>query len=166
MSAQDLRAGHDNVLVQGDYIAAASPLERLPVFEVPLADRRWFWGRQHLLEELEKTWRSHATAALTQTLVGMGGVGKSQLAAQFAYRHREELELAWWVPCSAALGDGLTVRAALARDGLGPERIGGHSRLHRLRQSRSRPTMSTVVARQSAAWRWRRRRSVLRRSCP
>lgn len=90
MSAQGLCAGRDNVLVQGDYMAAADPSDRLPVFEVPLADRRWFWGRQDLLELLAKTWRIETTVPVTQTLAGMGSVGKSQLAAQFAYRHREE----------------------------------------------------------------------------
>lgn len=41
-----------------------------------------------------------------------------------------------------------------------------HFGVHRLRQSMSPPTMSTTVARHSAAWRCRDRRSVLRRSCP
>lgn len=82
-------ADRDISLTQISHYVGTTPLaEHLPVFELPLADRRWFWGRQDLLDKLEKAWRSHATVTLTKTLAGMGGVGKSQLAAQFAYRHR------------------------------------------------------------------------------
>ena len=52
-------------------------------------------------------------------------------------------------------------------DGIPDEiRIGAHVGLQRSRQVMSLPTIRTVVARQRAAWRWRLRRSVLRRSWP
>jgi hypothetical protein len=119
-----LHAGRDNVLVQGGFHLSSAELsaERLPVFEVPLADRRWFWGREDLLETLEAAWRTQTTVSRTQAVAGLGGVGKSQLAAQFAYRHRSELEVVWWVSCTAAQGRELDPRAlARARFGaLGP----------------------------------------------
>jgi hypothetical protein len=37
------------------------------------------------------------TAALTQTLSGLGGVGKTQLALEYAYRHVGDYEGVWWL---------------------------------------------------------------------
>lgn len=110
-----LTAGRDVFVVQGPlhYTASAEPSERLPVFELPLADRRWFWGRQNLLDQLERAWRGQAPRVSIQALVGLGGAGKSQLAAQFAYRHRDLFEIVWWVPCGS-VGSDLDSRGAIA----------------------------------------------------
>ncbi|MGH9277300.1 MAG: tetratricopeptide repeat protein, partial [Acidimicrobiales bacterium] len=120
MSATGVQSGRDTFLVQGGLhvVASEPPVERLPVFEVPLADRRWFWGRADLLDALDAAWRDQATVALTQILAGLGGVGKSQLAAQFAYRHRDELDVVWWVSCTSPPGGELDARA-LVRTRLG-----------------------------------------------
>lgn len=73
-----------------------------------------FTGRVELLEQLHKTLRSGRPAAVTQAISGLGGVGKTQLALEYAYCHQEEYEVVWW-----ARGDSqLTLAqdyAALAR---------------------------------------------------
>lgn len=85
-----MSAGRD-VSVHQDFstrISAAVAEVEFPVFSVPLADKRdRFWAREELLGDLAARVAGPVSAvALTQTLAGMGGVGKSQLAAQVTYR--------------------------------------------------------------------------------
>ena len=57
-----------------------------------------FTGREELLVALERGLRSGPTAVLPHALHGMGGVGKSQLALEYIYRHATEYDLVWWIP--------------------------------------------------------------------
>jgi tetratricopeptide (TPR) repeat protein len=58
-----------------------------------------FTGRRALLEQLENRLRTQNVAAvLPQALHGEGGVGKSQIAIEYAYRHRGDYDVIWWVP--------------------------------------------------------------------
>lgn len=58
-----------------------------------------FTGRADLLRQLHERLVPGATAAvLPQTLHGLGGVGKSQLAVEYAYRHGEDYDIIWWIP--------------------------------------------------------------------
>jgi len=58
-----------------------------------------FTGRRALLEQLERRLRMQSVAAvLPQALHGEGGVGKSQIAIEYAYRHRADYDVIWWVP--------------------------------------------------------------------
>jgi hypothetical protein len=60
---------------------------------------QFFTGRQELLERMEQRLRTgKVTAVLPQALHGMGGVGKSQVAIEYAYRHRTEFDVVWWIP--------------------------------------------------------------------
>ncbi|WP_313896343.1 FxSxx-COOH system tetratricopeptide repeat protein [Streptomyces sp. YIM 98790] len=58
-----------------------------------------FVGRESLLAAVEEQLRGDATAAvLPHALHGMGGVGKSQIAIEYVYRHSHEYNVIWWVP--------------------------------------------------------------------
>lgn len=58
-----------------------------------------FTGREDLLLQLDERLEPGATAAvLPQTIHGLGGVGKSALAIEYAYRHRSKFDMIWWVP--------------------------------------------------------------------
>jgi hypothetical protein len=58
-----------------------------------------FIGRRTLLEQLERRLRTQSVAAvLPQALHGEGGVGKSQIAIEYVYRHRADYDVIWWVP--------------------------------------------------------------------
>ena len=66
------------------------------VWSIP-ARVRGFTGRAGLLVELEVALRSGGPTVV-QAVTGMGGIGKSTAAIEYAYRHYEEFDVAWWVP--------------------------------------------------------------------
>ncbi len=57
-----------------------------------------FTGRQEILERLREGVSSTVTAVLPHALQGMGGVGKTAVAVEYAYRFRSEYDLVWWIP--------------------------------------------------------------------
>ncbi|MFE9825451.1 FxSxx-COOH system tetratricopeptide repeat protein [Streptomyces sp. NPDC005791] len=58
-----------------------------------------FTGRESLLAAVERQLREdETTAVLPHALHGMGGVGKSQIAVEYVYRHSGEFNVIWWIP--------------------------------------------------------------------
>lgn len=55
-------------------------------------------GRDGLLAELRERLAGAGAVTLTQALAGPGGVGKTVLAAEYAWRYRSDYQLVWWVP--------------------------------------------------------------------
>ncbi|MFF5308225.1 FxSxx-COOH system tetratricopeptide repeat protein [Streptomyces massasporeus] len=65
-----------------------------PVFSVPLRTSS-FTGRTELLEGIrEKLWKEDNRALV---LKGMGGVGKTLLAQEFAYRYKSDYDVIWHI---------------------------------------------------------------------
>jgi tetratricopeptide (TPR) repeat protein len=56
-----------------------------------------FTGRDGMLNGLHDALRGGSRVAV-QALHGIGGVGKTQLALEYAHRFAGEYELAWWIP--------------------------------------------------------------------
>ncbi|GAB3497826.1 FxSxx-COOH system tetratricopeptide repeat protein [Nocardiopsis coralliicola] len=57
-----------------------------------------FVGRSELLKELGTRLEAGDTHILPQALRGMGGVGKTQLALEYAWRNQGAYDLVWWIP--------------------------------------------------------------------
>src|SRR5690349_21672523 len=74
--------------------ASAAGLRR--VWTMP-ARVRGFTGRAELLAELGAALRSGGPTAV-QAVTGMGGVGKTTAAIEYAHRHHDQFDIAWWVP--------------------------------------------------------------------
>jgi tetratricopeptide (TPR) repeat protein len=81
----------------GALIAAPRfPLAFPSIWNIPYIRNPNFTGREQLLQDLHDALTSGRPMALTQTVHGLGGVGKTQLALEYAYRFAPEYDLVWW----------------------------------------------------------------------
>jgi MinD-like ATPase involved in chromosome partitioning or flagellar assembly/tetratricopeptide (TPR) repeat protein len=60
-----------------------------------------FTGRDAVLRQLREELRSRGEAVVLQSakLRGLGGVGKTQVALEYAHRFKEDYEVVWWLNC-------------------------------------------------------------------
>lgn len=82
-------------------VQTSEPPRRAPAVwgNVPQRTKN-FTGRDQLLEELRRRMmldRQEVTAVLPHALHGYGGVGKTAVAVEYAYRYAHEYDLVWWV---------------------------------------------------------------------
>src|SRR5207302_1089979 len=68
-----------------------------PVWNVPERRITAFVGREHLLKKLEERLVEADAAVVIEAITGLGGVGKTQLALEWAFRYRSRYDLVWWV---------------------------------------------------------------------
>ena len=73
-----------------------------PVWTVRHQRNRDFTGREEILESVRSKLSSGSRAAVTQAIAGLGGVGKTQLAIEYAYRHAAEYDAVLWVGADGA----------------------------------------------------------------
>lgn len=94
----DLDAGEEAPAAPARFPAGrpdvANPPPRLPTFT----------GRGRLLETLRDGFAPGPAAEPVQVLYGMGGVGKSQTAVEYAHRFAPAYDVVWWVPAEEPAG--------------------------------------------------------------
>lgn len=79
----------------------------LALWHVPLSRNPFFTGREELLHTLHQRLTSEQNMALTQSwaISGLGGIGKTQIALEYAYQHAQEYSAVFWI--SAATQESL-----------------------------------------------------------
>ena len=66
------------------------------IWNVPFPRNLFFIGREDLLSQLHAQLQQGRTAALSQAISGLGGVGKTQLAVEYAYRFHQDYQAVLW----------------------------------------------------------------------
>src|SRR5947209_1124156 len=69
-----------------------------------------FTGREDLLHQLRAGISFDITAVVPHALHALGGVGKTQLAIEYAWRFQSDYDVVWWIPADQPV----LVRSSLA----------------------------------------------------
>jgi Tfp pilus assembly protein PilF len=92
---------------------------RARIFEVPHRPNPHFRGRRDQLDRLAAAFDAGAgPAVLAQAIQGLGGVGKTQLAARYAHEREADYAGVWWVQAEGAASLAAGYAALAARLGL------------------------------------------------
>jgi tetratricopeptide (TPR) repeat protein/transcriptional regulator with XRE-family HTH domain len=81
------------------HLLEASLTALAPHWSVPFRRNSFFTGREEILETLHTHLSTGQVVALTQTYAvqGLGGIGKTQIALEYAYRHALEYSAVFWI---------------------------------------------------------------------
>jgi hypothetical protein len=88
------------------------------VWNVP-ARNADFTGRDEILKSLRgELTGGGAPVAMAQALYGLGGVGKTQTALEYAHRFQTDYDLVWWIPAQRPQEVSLALAGLAARLGI------------------------------------------------
>jgi Tfp pilus assembly protein PilF len=80
-------------------MSSATPsTPRASHWNVPYRRNPFFTGRAHELAEVRKALMSRDTKKRVIAIHGLGGIGKTQLALEYAHSHRADYGIVWWIP--------------------------------------------------------------------
>lgn len=91
-------------LMPEDGLASTSSSDTSPssqlIWNVPYRQNLFFTGREEILTQLYSIFRDGNSSGLAVAMSGLGGIGKTQVAIEYAYRYREHYEAIFWVTAS------------------------------------------------------------------
>ncbi|HLZ64475.1 MAG TPA: helix-turn-helix domain-containing protein, partial [Ktedonosporobacter sp.] len=87
------------LLAEEECASAIPPLPATTYWNVPYHRNPFFTGREEVLAPLHRQLTTTERVAICQSAVlsGLGGIGKTQLAIEYAYRYREEYLAIFWM---------------------------------------------------------------------
>jgi hypothetical protein len=151
LKGEDFRPQHKPPFPSVSTPPSAARPSRFPgafpsIWNVPIERNPYFTGRSELLEAMHQRLAQGSTAALTQAIQGLGGVGKTQIALEYAYRHASDYDGVWWLRAEEPATQGKSIilhvgeswQERAASRSCVPERLG------RARRSRARLLKSKV----------------------
>jgi len=73
--------------------------DQVQVWNIPLLRNRFFIGREDILNKLQEALNTGKMATLSQPLAisGLGGIGKTQTALEYAYRYHDNYHVIIWM---------------------------------------------------------------------
>jgi hydrogenase maturation protease len=75
---------------------APKDIPAFPIFECPPRNP-WFTGRDKEIGDLRERLCQTGKAAIGQAISGLGGIGKTQVAIEYAHRHRDDYDAVFWI---------------------------------------------------------------------
>ena len=100
------------------------PGKKAVVWNIPYPRNPFFTGRDKLLEDVHKRFTTQKAVALTQAISGLGGIGKTQIAIEYAYRYEHEYRYVLWANAASSeslLNDFVSLAALLNAPGYDPQ---------------------------------------------
>jgi tetratricopeptide (TPR) repeat protein len=99
----EVTRGLRKVIEEWTTSAVSTPLSSELYWHVPYQRNPYFTGQEAILIHLHNQFRVDGSTASTriQAISGLGGIGKTQLALEYAYRHRNEYQTVLWANADA-----------------------------------------------------------------
>ena len=81
---------------------APKDIPLFPIFDCPPRNP-WFTGRDEEILTLRERLCQTGKAAIGQAISGLGGIGKTQTAIEYAHRHRDQYDAVFWINAATDL---------------------------------------------------------------